>query len=216
MTQVSINTQLLILSLGAMPSRMSIDKFQQLCSITSRTTADELLNYLSNSAIGKLSGDCVSFSQSDKLNTILLAMAQGCNPEQISKKLRWNDFELFTSMLIQSAGYTFEKNIVFNNPRMQIDVIGYHYKIALIIDCKHWMKIHGSNISKFSTKQIMRAKVFLDKRRDIEAAIPIIVTLHDHKYNFYDNIPIVPISRFGEFLQNFPFNLDRLHCIRRK
>ena len=198
----------------AMPNHLTLDRFQKLCEITSKATTREVLNYLVNSGIGKLSDGSVHFSRKDKLKTILLAMNKGCDPERLSKKIQWNDFELFISQLIESEGYSFEKNVVFTKPRIQIDVIGFHHKIALLIDCKHWMKIHGFNIAKFSSNQIKRAEVFLDKRKDIESAIPIIVTLHEHDCNFFNMVPIVPISKFKEFLQNFPFYLDRLHLIQ--
>jgi hypothetical protein len=175
-----------------------------------------VLDYLVSSGIGKLSDGSVLFSKKDKVNTILLAMNKGCDPERLSKKIRWNDFELFTSQLIESAGYSFETNVVFTKPRIQIDVIGFYHKIALLIDCKHWMKIHGFNIAKFSLNQIRRAEIFLDKRKDIESAIPIIVTLHEHDCNFFNMVPIVPISKFKEFLQNFPLCVDRLHLIQNK
>jgi len=182
----------------------------------SRTTTKELLTYLIGLGIGHLSKDSVSFSEKDKLDTLLLVMKQGSDPEHLSKKLRWNDFELFTSIIIKSAGYTFERNVVFNKPRIQIDVIGFYHKIALLIDCKHWMKIYDFNVSRFSLNQIKRARIFLDKRKDIEAVIPIIVTLHECQCNFFDKIPIVPISKFMQFLQNFPFYLDKLELIQRQ
>jgi hypothetical protein len=201
-------------SLVAMPHHLTLDRFRKLCEITSKATTREVLDYLVNSGIGQLSDGLVFFSSKDKLNTILLAMKNGCDPESISKKIQWNDFELFTSQLIESAGYPFERNVVFSKPRIQIDVIGFYHKIALLIDCKHWMKIQGFNIIKFSSNQIKRAEIFLDKRKDVESAIPIIVTLHEHDCNFFDKVPIVPISKFKEFLQNFPFYLDRLHIVQ--
>ena len=215
-TNVLINNELLVRALAAMPNKLTLESFQQLCEITSRTTTEELVNYLVYLGIGEFSDSSVTFSEKDKLDTILLAMKQGCDSERLSKKIQWNDFELFTSLLIESAGYSYERNVVFTNPRIQIDVIGFYHKIALLIDCKHWMKIHGFNISKFSSNQIRRAKIFLDKRKDFESAIPIIVTLHEYDYSFFDNIPIVPISRFKEFLQNFPLYLDRLHFVQNK
>lgn len=214
--QVSINDELLVKSLVTMPNNLSIDKFQELCEITSRSTTKELLTYLIGLGIGHLSKDSVSFSEKDKLNTLLLVMKQGCDPEHLSKKLRWNDFELFTSLLIKSAGFTFERNVVFNKPRIQIDVIGFYHKIALLIDCKHWMKIDDFNVLRFSLNQAKRAHIFLDKRRDVDAAIPIIVTFHESKYNYSNKIPIVPISRFKQFLQNFPFYLEKLDFIQRQ
>jgi hypothetical protein len=215
-TDVLINNELLVRSLVAMPNNLTLERFQQLCEIASKTTTKELVNYLINLGIGEFSDDSVAFSEKDKLDTILLAMKQGCDPERLSKKIQWNDFELFTSLLMASAGYSYERNVVLTNPRIQIDVIGFYRKIALLIDCKHWMKIYGFNISKFSSNQIRRAEVFLDKRKDVESAIPIIVTLHEYNYNFFDKVPIVPISRFKEFLQNFPLYLDTLHFIQNK
>lgn len=214
--QISINDELLVRSLGTMPNNLSIDKFQELCEITSRITTKQLLNYLIKLGIGHLSKDSISFSEKDKLDTILLVMKQGCDLEHVSKKLRWNDFELFTSLLLKSVGYTYERNVVFTNPRIQMDVIGFYHKIALLIDCKHWMEIYDFNVSRFSLNQIRRARIFLDKRKDVESVIPIIVTLHEYKLNFFDKIPIVPISRFKHFLQNFPFYLDNLHLIQRQ
>jgi hypothetical protein len=185
-----------------------------MCDIRSKATTEELVNYLVNLGIGEFSDNSIGFSEQDKLDTILLALKQGCDPEHLSKKILWNDFELFTSFLIESAGYSYERNVVFTNPRIQIDVIGFYRKIALLIDCKHWMKMNSYNISKFSSNQIRRAKIFLDKRKYVESAIPIIVTLHEYDYSFFDKIPIVPISRLKEFLQNFPLYLDRLNFIQ--
>jgi hypothetical protein len=215
-TNVLINNELLVRSLVAMPNKLTLERFQQFCEITSKATTVELVNYLINSGIGEFSDNSVTFSEKDKLDTLLLAMKQGCDPERLSKKIRWNDFELFTSLLIESAGYSYERNVVFTNPRIQIDVIGFYRKIALLIDCKQWMKINGFNISKFSSNQLRRTEVFLDKRKDVESAIPIIVTLHEYDSSFFDKIPIVPISRFKEFLQNFPLYLDTVHCIQTK
>lgn len=210
---VFINNELLVRSLMAMPNRLTLDGFQKLCEITSRTTTRELLNYLISHGIGHLSDGSILFSGKDKLDTILLAINNGCDPERLSKKIRWKDFELFTSQIIESMGYPFERNVVFTKPRIQIDVIGFYHKIALLIDCKHWMKIHGFDIAKFSSNQIRRAEIFLDKRKDIESAIPIIVTLYENNCNFFDRVPIVPISKFKEFLQSFPFYLDGMHLV---
>ena len=197
----------------AMPNNLTLDRFQKLCEITSKAITREVVDYLVNHGIGQLTDGSVVFSCKDKLETILLAMDKGCDIERLSKKIQWKDFELFTSQLIESAGYSFERNVVLTKPRIQIDVIGFYQKIALLIDCKHWMKSRGFNIVKFSSNQIRRAEIFLEKRKDIESAIPIIVTLYEYNCNFFDGVPIVPISKFKEFLQNFPFYLDRMHLI---
>ena len=196
-----------------MPNNLTLDRFQKLCEITSKAITREVVDYLVNHGIGQLTDSSVVFSSKDKLETILLAMDKGCDTERLSKKIQWKDFELFTSQLIESAGYSIERNVVLTKPRIQIDVIGFYQKIALLIDCKHWMKSRGFNIAKYSSNQIRRAEIFLEKRKDIESAIPLIVTLYEYNCNFFDGVPIVPISKFKEFLQNFPFYLDRMHLI---
>jgi len=143
-----------------MPNNLTLERFQQLCEITSKATTEELVNYLINSGIGEFSDNSVAFSEKDKLDTILLAIKQGCDPERLSKKIQWNDFELFTSLLIESAGYSYERNVVFTNPRIQIDVIGFYRKIALLIDCKHWMKIHGLISQNFPQTRLEGRKYF--------------------------------------------------------
>lgn len=211
---VFINNELLVKSLVAMPNSLTLDRFQKLCEITSKSTTRELLDYLVDSGIGQLSDGLIHFSSNDKIETILLAINRGCDPEGLSKKIQWKDFEIFTSQLVESAGYSFERNVVFTNPRIQIDVIGFYHKTALLIDCKHWMKVHGFNIAKFTSNQIRRAEIFLDRRKNIESAIPIIVTLHEYNCNFFHRVPIVPISKFKEFLQDFALYPDRLHLIQ--
>ena len=211
---VFMNSELLVRSLAGMPNYLTLDRFQKLCEITSKATTIEVVDYLVNHGIGQLFDGSVNFSSKDKLETILLALKEGCEPERLSKKIHWNDFEVFTSQLMESAGYSTERNVVLTKPRIQIDVIGFYQKIALLIDCKHWMKIQGFNIAKFSSNQIRRAEIFLGKRKDIESAIPIIVTMYEYECNFFDRVPIVPISKFKEFLQNFPLYLDRLHLVQ--
>jgi hypothetical protein len=78
------------------------------------------------------------------------------------------------------------------------------------------MKMYDFNVLRFSLNQAKRAQIFLDNRRDVDAAIPIIVTFHEYKYNFSSKIPIVPISRFKQFLQYFPFYLDKLDFVQRQ
>ena len=143
-----------------MPNNLTLERFQQLCEITSKATIEELVNYLINLGIGEFSDNSVAFSEKDKLDTILLAIKQGCDPERLSKKIQWNDFELFTSLLIDSAGYSYEKNVVFTNPRIQIDVIGFYRKIALLIDCKHWMKIKVLISQNFPQTRLEGRKYF--------------------------------------------------------
>jgi hypothetical protein len=69
-----------------MPNKLTLERFQQLCEITSKATTKELVNYLVYLGIGEFSDNSVTFSEKDKLDTILLAMKQGCDPERLSKK----------------------------------------------------------------------------------------------------------------------------------
>jgi hypothetical protein len=51
---------------------------------------------------------------------------------------------------------------------------------------------------------------------DLSFGIPIIVTLHSIEVQFIDRIPIVPISKFRSFVEDFRSHLDEIFVAYRK
>jgi hypothetical protein len=47
-------------------------------------------------------------------------------------------------------------------------------------------------------------------------AIPVIITLHEAPFNLYKRVPVVPVLKLANFLNELPANLDTLKIIRIK
>ena len=95
---------------------------------------------------------------------------------------------------------------------MEIDVIGIHLGVAMLIDCKHWKRYSPSALSEAVRKQIERTKQYVSKTQHA-IAVPVIVTLYKDKLDFIDNVPIVPIFQFSSFVDDFYGNLDQMKTI---
>ncbi|MGB8449103.1 MAG: hypothetical protein WCE25_05250, partial [Nitrososphaeraceae archaeon] len=80
----------------------------------------------------------VSFSSTDKMKLLLLALHHECDPTLLSLNLNWKDFENFVTIILQAKNYVCRTNIHLTMPRIQIDVVAILERMALIIDCKHW------------------------------------------------------------------------------
>lgn len=180
--------------------------------------AREVLEYLVRKGIGKRSQYIYSFSKTDRMRLAIHALENGNDFETISRALSWQDFEAFTSTLLNLAGYTTECNLYLSKPyRMQIDVVGVNHKsrLAIVADCKHWKKNHLSSMLNHARKQAIRSIKLLKCRRNISQAIPMVLTLYPMDIKFMEGIPIVPVSKFNSFIQDLPLSLHEINVLSR-
>ena len=96
----------------------------------------------------------------------------------------------------------------------QIDVVGIRLGVAILIDCKHWNKYSISSLNSAVSKQIERTKMYVEKTPG-SIGVPVIVTLSQDKINFIENVPIVPITKFSSFIDEFYGHLDEMETIER-
>ena len=205
-----LNSSLLTSVIRGTPYTGTVSEFQSICEITSRSTYVEVLDMLIANGIGSLNKAQITFSAQDKLNIIQLALQQNCNPKRLAKNLNWKDFEDFVSVILQKIGYSCKRNVHLRKPHMQIDVVATMGKKALIIDCKHWKNSGAGKMEECAKHHLIRTKSYVTTYRDIDYAIPIIVTLNEPLRNTINRIPIVPISKFGSFLSNYDVWADQL------
>jgi len=170
----------------------------------------ELLRFLSSKGIGNLSNTEVSFSSTDKLKLLLLALRHECDPKLLSLNLDWKDFENFVTVILQTKNYGCRTNIHLTKPRIQIDVVATLGRMALIIDCKHWRNMAASKMVECANQQHARTRSYVKNNRNIDFGIPIIVTLNEGSQPFVNKIPFVPISRLGSFLTDYDLYRDQL------
>lgn len=193
------------------PGGISVIDFS-IVAETDQISAKEILNVLVANEIGSFDGEVVNFNQGDKLRVALFALERGAPIEEVSTYLNWRDFEGIVGEILQSKDFSIVKNLVLTKPRMEIDVIGINHGIALLIDCKHWKKLGESSLRNIVEKQMERVKHYVAKTPN-SVAIPAIVTLYQEKVSFINKVPIIPISQFSSFVDEFYGNLDELNTI---
>lgn len=175
----------------------------------------ELLRFLGSKGIGNLSDAKVSFSSTDKMKLLLLALHHECEPNLLSLNLNWKDFENFVTIILQAKNYLCRTNIHLTKPRIQIDVVATLKGMTLIIDCKHWRNMTTSKMEECANQQYVRTKIYVERNRHINCGLPIIVTLNEVSQPFVNKIPFVPISRLGSFLKDYDLHRDQLCIVNR-
>jgi hypothetical protein len=197
---------------GIIPGGISVEDFSKVIN-TDKNMAKKILEELSSNDIGRFDGEIVEFSHSDKLRAAMLALEKGVPIDEAAKHLGWKDFEGLTAQILESKDFATIRNLILTNPRMEIDVIGIKFGVALLIDCKHWKRYSQSTLENAVLKQVERTKHYVAKTNKAIAA-PVIVTLYQDKVSFISKVPIVPIFQFASFVDEFYGNLEDLETIR--
>ena len=177
-------------------------------------SAKELLQIFLHNGIGVLDENIVEFQNSDRIKASIFAIRNGATIEDVSEFLSWQNFEELVSRVLDENGFQVQKNLVLTKPRMEIDVVGVKLGISILIDCKHWKRMTQSALNDIVNKQVERVKRYVEKTNSA-SAIPAIVTLHQEKVNFVNQVPIVPVMQLSSFLDEFYGNLDKMKTIEK-
>ena len=177
-------------------------------------SAKELLQIFLQNGIGVLDENIVEFQNSDRIKASIFAIRNGATIEDVSEFLSWQNFEELVSRVLDENGFIVQKNLILTKPRMEIDVVGVKLGISILIDCKHWKRMTQSALNDIVDKQVERVKRYVEKTEST-SAIPVIVTLHQEKVNFVNQVPIVPVMHLSSFLDDFYGNLDKMKTIEK-
>ena len=177
-------------------------------------SAKELLQIFLQNGIGVLDENIVEFQNSDRIKASIFAIRNGATIEDVSEFLSWQNFEELVSRVLDENGFIVQKNLILTKPRMEIDVVGVKLGISILIDCKHWKRMTQSALNDIVDKQVERVKRYVEKTEST-SAIPVIVTLHQEKVNFVNQVPIVPVMQLSSFLDEFYGNLDKMKTIEK-
>ena len=148
----------------------------------------------------------------DKLRTALLAIKNGMPIEEASRYVDWKDFEGLVAEILESKHFQVMRNFRMKKPTMEIDVIGLHLGVAVLVDCKHWKRMSHSVLETIVRKQIERVKHYVANTKDV-VAVPTIVTLYQEETSFINRVPIVPILQFSSFIDEFYGNLEDIRTL---
>jgi len=150
----------------------------------------------------------------NKLKTALSAIKSGAPIEEASRDVDWKDFEGLVAEILESKSFEVIRNFRMRKPTMEIDVVGIHLGVAVLIDCKHWKRMTNSALEKIVLKQIDRVKHYVANTDEVVAA-PVIVTLYQEETKFISKVPIVPIMQFSSFIDEFYGNLEEIRTIKK-
>jgi len=150
----------------------------------------------------------------NKLKTALSAIKSGAPIEEASRDVDWKDFEGLVAEILESKNFEVIRNFRMRKPTMEIDVVGIHLGVAVIIDCKHWKRMTNSALEKIVLRQIDRVKHYVANTDEVVAA-PVIVTLYQEETKFVSKVPIVPIIQFSSFIDEFYGNLEEIRTIEK-
>jgi len=150
----------------------------------------------------------------NKLKTALSAIKSGAPIEEASRDVDWKDFEGLVAEILESKNFEVIRNFRMRKPTMEIDVVGIHLGVAVLIDCKHWKRMTNSALEKIVQRQIDRVKHYVTNTDEIVAA-PVIVTLYQEETKFVSKVPIVPIMQFSSFIDEFYGNLEEIRTIEK-
>ena len=150
----------------------------------------------------------------NKLKTALSAIKSGAPIEEASRDVDWKDFEGLVAEILESKNFEVTRNFRMRKPTMEIDVVGIHLGVAVLIDCKHWKRMTNSVLEKIVLRQIDRVKHYV-ANTDEAVAAPVIVTLYQEETIFVSKVPIVPIIQFSSFIDEFYGNLEEIRTIEK-
>ena len=150
----------------------------------------------------------------NKLKTALSAIKSGSPIEEASRDVDWKDFEGLVAEILESKNFEVIRNFRMRKPTMEIDVVGIHLGVAVLIDCKHWKRMTNSALEKIVLRQIDRVKHYVANTDEVVAA-PVIVTLYQEETKFVSKVPIVPIIQFSSFIDEFYGNLEEIRTIEK-
>ncbi|WP_320412815.1 hypothetical protein [Candidatus Nitrosotenuis sp. DW1] len=197
---------------GIIPGGVSVMDFSKVIN-ADKNAARKILEEMARNHIGRFDGEVMEFNDGDKIKAVMFALEKGIQIDEAAEHLDWKDFEGLTAQILDLKDFAIIRNLILTNPRMEIDVVGIKFGVAMLIDCKHWKRHSQSALEKAVLKQVERTKQYVAKTKGAIAA-PAIVTLYQDKVSFINNVPIVPIFQFASFVDEFYGNLEDIETIR--
>lgn len=179
---------------------------------------EKLLKKLKNKGFIYLKKGFVEADAIQRLKLAVYAIELGADFERICSFLDWREFEGMASVILERNGYVVKQNLWFRHlgKRWEIDVVGYRKPIVLCVDCKHWRYgMHPSALKKIAEEQKKRTDALAESLSTFVGkfefaswnnakVVPAVLSLVPGKFKFYDDVPIVPVLQFQDFINQLP------------
>lgn len=209
-TERAIHLSLLKMTKTGPVSRSTFVKATRLPS----QIVERALEDLAQKGLFKEYSGVIEISPIQRVKMAISALGLGADFERVCNSLSWAEFEIVTSQAFEVNGYQVIRNLHFENAskRWEIDVVSAKRPVILCVDCKHWKRgWRGAATAKAVNAQVERtsalAKVLpkyaevlkVGDWRTVKLA-PLILSLVQGPYKFYNGVPIVPILQLQDFI----------------
>jgi Holliday junction resolvase-like predicted endonuclease len=176
----------------------------------------------------QLRGDQIEASTIQRIQIALKILALGGDFEEVARSLGWLEFENIVALTFEENGYVVKRHLRFSSQgrRWEIDLLALRKPLLVLVECKHWL--HGlgaSSVKKTVEEHLSKTWAFVDElprlRREIDlsgwphaTAIPILVSLTQSPFRFYEKVPVVAVLQLPSFLSDLPGYMTTLANIR--
>ena len=184
---------------------------------SSRTTPETVLATLTR-LLDLDNAQRVELTDADRIKLALIAARTG-GLQEASKALTWQEFEKFSEICLNAAGFETQKGVMVRDGTKlwQIDLVAIKDKMILAIDCKHWKS--PGYLSKFSRairhhEQSLKPLIHHMKSsgRFVDGevrAVGIILTLLEPRRKIVEGVVLASISQLSDFLEHLtPYDPD--------
>ncbi|RLF15186.1 MAG: hypothetical protein DRJ97_04625 [Thermoprotei archaeon] len=167
----------------------------------------------------------------DKLSLALEAVSEGVSPETVARHLNWRDFERLCSKAFEMNEFTCTTGLRFKRlgRLREVDVLAARKPVLVAVDCKSWGIRRGklSMLRRAIEQHLDRvgslAAVLPELKAKLGLAewsyavlVPAIVTLFEESLYVHRGVPVVPVFKLNNFIQELPSYLDELATWRVK
>ncbi|MFB0567992.1 MAG: NERD domain-containing protein [Candidatus Bathyarchaeia archaeon] len=160
----------------------------------------------------------VEATPTQRVRVAVRAIQLGADFERVCGFLQWKEFENLAAEAFKANNYNITSNFHFKHAgkRFEIDLLARKEPLIVCVDCKHWH--HGwsrAAIMKAVEMQMKRTKALADafpvvyEKIGLETwkhaiLIPTVLSLTQGSFKFYNKVPIVPILKIQNFLNELP------------
>lgn len=184
----------------------------------------KLLKRLQNEGLIYVAKGTIRTDSFERLKLAVRALSLGADPENVSGVLQWQEFEGIAAVIFRENHYAVCRNLRFKHAgrRYEIDVVACKKPLAVCLDCKHWHRgYHPSTLKNVVREQVERTKALArcvqNSAIQVECSswneimmIPAVLSLLGSGPRFLDDVPIIPVLQFQDFLNELPLHVTVL------
>jgi len=190
----------------------------------------EVLRNLHVEGVIYLEDDIVKTDATMRMQLAIKALSMGADIENVAQFLQWQEFEEIAGIVLERYGYIVQRNVRFKRAlkRMEIDVVGCRNPIVICVDCKHWKRaLSPSSVRRIGEAQSKRTEALAESLPIVSlnlvcqkwkrgTFVPVVLSLFPGSSRFHDNVPVVPVLKFQDFVSQLAVNVTSVMHFQRK